>query len=143
MLPMFTASTLPLFPTTTINHLVFNLSSPDVMHGRAGLEGSVDVVELQPLPDQPFTAFELSKGTNDLRQRRVRFASPRSRVGIDLGYDELLNDGYPYDPETGGVDFGRSVSRFQTMNLRGELPSGESYFFSFRWFRDVFQGLAR
>jgi hypothetical protein len=129
-----------LFPTTTINHLVFNHSSPDVMHGRAGLEGSVDVVELQPLPDQPFTAFELSKGTNNLRQRRVRFASPQSRVGIDLGYDELLNDGYPYDPETGAFDFGRSVSRFQTMNLRGELPGGETYFFSFRWFRDVFQG---
>jgi hypothetical protein len=129
-----------LFPATTISRLVFNHSSRDMMHGRAGLEGTVEVSELQPLPDRPFTAFELSKGTNDLRQRRVRFASPRSRVGIDLGYDELLNDGYPYDPVTGAVDFGRSVSRFQTMNLRGELPGGETYFFSFRWFRDVFQG---
>jgi hypothetical protein len=129
-----------LFPNTTINQLIFNHSSREMMHGRAGLEGSVDVLELEPLPDRPFTAFELSKGTNELRQRRVRFASPRSRVGIDLGYDELLNDGYPYDPVTGAVDFGQSVSRFQTVNLRGELPSGETYFFSFRWFRDVFQG---
>jgi hypothetical protein len=129
-----------LFPTTTINHLVFNHSSQDHILGRAGLEGSVDVLELQPNSDKPFTAFELSKGTKNLRQRRVRFSSPRSTIGIDVGYDELLNDGYSYDPETGAVDFGRSVSRFQTMNLRGEFPNGESYFFSFRLFKDVFNG---
>lgn len=129
-----------LLPTTTIDRLVLNHSSQDVLHGRLGLEGSIDAMELQPLPDRPFTFFELSKGKNNLRQRRVRFSSPRSKVGIDLGYDELLNDGYPYDPETGAVDFGRSVSRFHTMNLRGELPNGEAYFFSFRWFRDSFQG---
>jgi hypothetical protein len=138
--PQNDVAPLALFPTTTIGNLVFNHSSRDLIQGRAGLEGSVDVLEIQPLADRPFTAFEVSKGTNDLRQRRVRFSSARSKVGIDLGYDELLNDGYEYDPLTGAVDFGRSVSRFHTLNLRGELPSGERYFFSFRWFRDVFQG---
>ncbi|MFH1755005.1 MAG: TonB-dependent receptor plug domain-containing protein [Candidatus Latescibacterota bacterium] len=131
---------LTLFPTSSINNLLFNHNSPDVILGRSGLEGSVAIGELEPLSDRPFTAIELSKGTNNLRQRRVRFSSARSRVGIDMGYDELLNDGIPYDPEIGAVDFGRSNTRCHMMNLRGLLPSGESYFFSFRWFRDVFRG---
>ncbi len=133
---------LALVPTTTVQNLVLNDKSSGALLGRAGLEGSVEILEREPSPDQPYTAIELSKGRFDLRQRRIRFASARSNLGIDLGYDELLNDGYPYDARNivGDEDFGRSFSRFHTLNVRGILPNEESYVFSFRWFENAFQG---
>ncbi|NIM19536.1 MAG: TonB-dependent receptor [Candidatus Latescibacteria bacterium] len=133
---------LALFPTLTVSSLVFNEGTSNSLVGRVGIEGSVEVVERTPLPDRPFTAFELSKGRFNLRQRRVRFASARSTLGIDLGYDELLNDGYQFDTRelVKGVGYGSSNSRFHTMNLRGRLPNDETFFFSFRWFKSSFQG---
>jgi hypothetical protein len=134
---------LALVPTTSVQTLVLNNSDPGVFFGRSGLEGSIQIVERNPRPDRPYTAFELSKGRYDLRQRRVRFASAQSTLGIDLGYDELLHNGYPYDEITGALSFGRSRTRFQTANIRGELPNKETYFLSFRWFRDTFLGDVR
>jgi hypothetical protein len=49
---------------------------------------------------RPNTFVELSKGTNDVRQRRVRFSSEEGVVGLDLAYDEVLDDGYAFDAAT-------------------------------------------
>jgi hypothetical protein len=138
----------PLFllPVSSIQSLVYDPAWSARLAGRSDMEGVIGVVERAPGVDQPFTTIELSKGTNLLRQRRVRFGSARAKLGLDLGYDELLDGGYQFDANqrTGGPDYGKSTARFQTMNLRGELPNDQSFLFSFRWFRDTFQGdLAR
>jgi hypothetical protein len=65
----------------------------------------------------------------------------RGKIGLDFGYDEILNDGYGFDarpPDSPdylfGSEYGRSRSRYITINLRGELPNRDRYTFSLRRF---------
>lgn len=117
----------------------------DVFAGRTlspdGLEGGVEVLEAAPPEGRPRTFIEVSKGKNNLRQRRVRFSSADAVFGLDLGYDELLNDGYSFDARQlnslqfrRGIGYGKSLSRHYTMNLRGRLSEDETYLISFRKF---------
>lgn len=108
------------------------------------IEGAVYVDDLAAPSDRPRTFIELSKGTNDLRQRRVQFSSAAGAVGVDLSYDELLNDGYAFDA-TGGKGlnvpgFGSSTSRHYGVQLRGELEGGGAYSFGLREFTSTFNG---
>jgi len=112
-----------------------------------GLEGRVRVVEAEPNPVQPSTFIEASKGTNDLRQRRVWFGTMQGSAGLDLGYDELLNEGYGFDarslegePYLSDTDYGKCRARYLTMNVRGKLAAGDAYRFSFRRFTASSQG---
>jgi len=112
-----------------------------------GLEGRVRFVEAEPDPIQPSTFIEASKGENDLRQRRVWFGTMQGSAGLDLGYDELLNEGYGFDARSlegdefiSDTDFGKCRSRYLTMNVRGKLDDGDAYRFSFRRFTASSQG---
>lgn len=129
------------FPASAIGRIVTGSDVTGEAPAADGIEGSLRIVETPPPRDRPNTFIEVSKGTNDLRQRRVRFSSQRSGFGLDLGYDELLNDGYSFDARQlssrsfiSGSDFGKSRSRHYTLNLRGGLPTGEEFVFSFRRF---------
>ena len=101
-------------------------------------EGSVALRDLVPPTNRPDTFIELSKATNELRQRRVRFGSEAGPVGIDLSYDEVLNNGYDFDfngvaglpaPE------GANNSRNAGVAVRGQLPERVSYNAGIRRFR--------
>jgi hypothetical protein len=125
------------FPASGVGVLV----AGDDCAGEAGVEGCIRIIEPSPPVSRPNTFIEVSKGNNNLRQRRVRFSSAKSTFGLDLGYDELLNDGYSFDARqlssdrfTSGQGYGKSGSRHYTMNLRGELSRGERYHVSFRRF---------
>jgi hypothetical protein len=101
-------------------------------------EGSVSLRDLVAPPGRPDTFIELTKASNELRQRRVRFGSEAGPVGIDLSYDEVLNDGYDFDfngvaglpaPE------GANNSRNAAVAIRGQLPERASYNAGIRRFR--------
>ncbi|MGD8414656.1 MAG: TonB-dependent receptor, partial [Candidatus Latescibacterota bacterium] len=121
----------------------FPVSGLGVLLGSGTMEGRIRAVEVVPAPDQPTTFLELSKSTQrNLRQRRVWFSSMRGKIGLDFGYDEILNDGYSFDASqlyspnyVFGPDYGESHSRYITLNLRGELPTGDRYKFSVRRFQ--------
>lgn len=110
----------------------------------SAIEGVVRIEALPPPPRRPRTFLELSKGTNDLRQRRVYFSSADAPVGIDLSYDELLNDGYNFDAtETVGLSnpqFGASTSRQYGVRLRGRFADGGRYSAGLREFTSSFNG---
>lgn len=107
------------------------------------LEGDL-VLDDQPAPvSRPNTFVELSKGTNDVRQRRVRFSSEQGIAGLDLTYDEVLNDGYGFDAS--GVtpdvtDFGKAQSRNAAIVLRGEPGDDSRYAFGMRRFQSTTTG---
>jgi hypothetical protein len=63
-------------------------------------------------------------------------------IGIDFELDELRNDGYSFDARgvVQGSGYGRSTMRSQGGNVRGELPGGAGYLFSFRRFTSTFDG---
>jgi len=107
------------------------------------IEGSMVLNTSPPVLSRPSTYIELSKGTNALRQRRVKFGSEEGRVGLDLTYDELLNDGYNFDA-TGGIgyapDFGRARSRNTAMVLRGSPDDRAAFTFGFRQFESITTG---
>lgn len=135
------------FPTSGIGSLVMGDDFAGTTLAADGLEGQVRIIEISPPVIRPNTFVEVSKGKNDLRQRRVRFSSAKSSFGIDLGYDELLNNGYSFDARqlsstqfTRGQDYGKSRSRHHSMNLRGELPGDEHYLVSFRKFTSTSDG---
>jgi hypothetical protein len=131
---------LALVPTTSIGGLVLGRMGDGIME--AGIEGYLDIVPNDPPANRPSTAIELSKGSNEVKQRRVRFSSVRSSVGIDLAYDELLDGGYFYDArgEIKGEGFGSFAGRTYTLRLRGELPGDDGYVFTFRKFTSSSQG---
>jgi hypothetical protein len=101
-------------------------------------DGSIVLHELEPLPSRPHTFVELSKGTNEVRQRRVRFGSQAGRVGLDLSYDEVLDDGYNFDANEvvfdGPVE-GRALSRNAAIVVRGDLAVDSEYSIGLRRFR--------
>lgn len=114
--------------------------------GEAGvpwIEGVLDITESSPPSGRPNTYLELSKGNNAVRQRRVRFSSEASQVGIDLAYDEVLDDGYAFDASGGvpyTVDYGSARSRQSTIVLRGDPDATASFGFGARGFTSTTQG---
>jgi hypothetical protein len=108
------------------------------------IEGVVRIEELPAPPQRPRTFLELSKGTNELRQRRVHFSSADGPVGLDLSYDELLNDGYSFDArELVGInatEYGKSTSRQYGVRLRGTHDNGDAYSLGLREFSSTFTG---
>ena len=107
------------------------------------IEGSVALVSAQPLPSRPATYVELSKGTNDLRQRRVHFGSEEGPVGLDLSYDEVLDDGYGFDA-SGALgappDYGKARSRNSAIILRGAPDAGSTFTFGVRQYQSTTSG---
>jgi len=102
------------------------------------IEGSVALRELVAPADKPNTFIELTKGDNDLRQRRVRFGSEAGPVGLDISYDEVLNNGYGFDfnqvllpPGPQGANNSRNAA----IAVRGDLPEHTSYNAGIRRFR--------
>ena len=94
------------------------------------IEGILDIDEIAPQRGRPSTFVELSKGDNAVRQRRVRFSSEASTIGVDLAYDEVLNNGYDFDASDQVpyvVDYGRARSRNSTVVLRGN-PDEDTHF---------------
>jgi hypothetical protein len=101
------------------------------------VEGSLHLDEAPAPESRPNTFVELSKGTNDLRQRRVRFSSEEGVAGLDLAYDEVLNDGYQFDASESVPDepnYGKARSRGAAIVLRG-TPAEASYAFGVRRYR--------
>jgi hypothetical protein len=139
---------LPHFPVSGLGVLLEDGAAAGMLMGEDGIEGRIRAVEASPAPDQPTTFLELSRSTQqNLRQRRVWFSSMRGKIGLDFGYDEILNDGYSFDArqlfspvfiDTTG--YGRSRSRYVTVNLRGEMPNGDRYTFSLRRYQAVSDG---
>jgi hypothetical protein len=129
-------------PVSGLGLLLENGGVEEVTPAADGLEGRLRIVESEPPPLEPATFLELSKSTQRrLRQRRVWFASMQGAVGLDVGYDEILNDGYGFDARPPDDDdyvfsqeYGSAQSRFITINLRGELPNRDRYAFSLRRF---------
>ncbi|HEX5131989.1 MAG TPA: hypothetical protein VFX92_05840 [Candidatus Krumholzibacteria bacterium] len=111
--------------------------------GPAWIEGGIELQDAPPLGSRPATFIELSKGANELRQRRVRFASEQGAVGLELSYDEVLDDGYyfdatgqtPFDP-----DFGRSRSRNSSIVLHGKPDDRATFTFGIRGFESTSDG---
>ena len=131
---------LAIIPTTAVGGLVHGTSSSLPTH--SDIEGILRIIEPAPASDNPATVIDVATGDRGLKQRRVRFSSVTGKMGVDLSYDELRNDGYSFDSRglVTGRDFGRSTSRTQSLNLRGTLPGGEEYLFAFRRFTSTFQG---
>ena len=131
---------LAIFETTLLGDLV---SGDDAyLPEKSGIEGTYRVLEPAPPTEKPVVTVEFSRGDRDLRQRRLRFSSIEAPVGIDLEFDELLNDGYAFDARglVSGQNYGKSTVRSIGGNLRGALPGGSDYAFSFRRFTSTFQG---
>jgi len=108
-----------------------------------GIEGSLSLRDMEAPPDRPHTFIELTKANNELRQRRVRFASEAGRVGLDISYDEVLDDGYDFDaadvvPITG--QGGASNSRNASIAVRGQMTDGAGYTAGLRRFRSSATG---
>lgn len=133
---------LPHFPVSGFGVLLEGDAVGEVTPNTGGLEGRLRVIETVPSPQQPTTFLELSKSTQrNVRQRRVWFASMIGNIGLDFGYDEILNDGYSFDARQlesdrflWGNRYGESHSRYLTLNFRGRLPNGDRYLFSLRRF---------
>jgi hypothetical protein len=122
--------------TSGIGTLTLDASARQVY--APGMEGSIALDEIEPRQSRPTTFIELSKGTNEVRQRRVRFGSQRGSVGVDLAYDEVLDDGYNFDADavvTDGVSEGRALSRNAAVAIRGDLGDDTQYSLGIRRFR--------
>lgn len=132
------------FPVSGVGSIATGEAASPGLARTTGVEGVVRVEELAAPESKPATFLDLSKGTNNLRQRRVRFSSARSNVGIDVAYDELLNDGYEFDANQNvGIsvpDFGSAGSRYYSFGVRGEHPLGETYAIDFRKFTSSRKG---
>lgn len=131
---------LVLIPTTDVGAAAFGRRS--AASGSEGIEGVLSI-DPPPVPlSKPEAILELSKGTNDIKQRRVRFSSVRSALGIDLAYDELLNDGYQFDARASvtAPDLGRFSSRVYSMRARGTLSGTDEYSLSFKRYTSAYLG---
>jgi TonB dependent receptor len=130
----------PLLHTPTSGLGSLSLSS---WAGVAWIEGVVELDEAAPPSGRPNTFVELSKGTHAVRQRRVRFSSEASKVGIDLAYDEVLDDGYAFDAS--GVvpdipDYGSAQSRQSTIVVRGDPDAATRFAMGVRGYTSTTQG---
>jgi hypothetical protein len=141
--PQDDTAPLAIVPTTPIGDLVFGSGGGDVfLPDRNNVEGAYQIAREIPPTERPRTFIELSKGDRGLGQRRVKFSSVLGPVGIDLGYDETRADGYSFDARglVDGASYGRTRTRIQSANVRGELPGGEDYLFSFRRYSNNIDG---
>lgn len=131
---------LALIPTTDVGSITFGHRGS--ANGFEGIEGVIAIEPPQPPMTKPESVMELSKGTNDLKQRRVRFSSIRSKLGIDIAYDELLNDGYQLDAReiVTAPDLGRFASRVYSMRARGTLNETDEYSLSFKRHTSTYLG---
>jgi len=118
-------------PTSGIGRLEFD---PAGLGYAAGVEGLIAITRPDTPLGRPTTFFELSKGTNDLRQRRVRYSSIEGPIGVDVAYDEILNDGFRAPFGSGLTVPLAANDRHVSLNLRGQLEGGERYAFSLRRF---------
>lgn len=132
---------LALIPTTDVGTLAFG--GRGGMTGGNSIEGVLNIRSQAPPLTKPETLIELSKGTNDLKQRRARFSSIQSTLGIDIAYDELLNDGYQFDASGAlfSPDLGRFSSRVYSMRVRGRLSDTDEYSLSFKHYTSAYMGL--
>gem|GEM_PF-1859531 len=128
-----------LVPTTSIGALVYGRKYEE---RSASMEGVIDIPFPEAPRNKPSTEINLSKGNNEIKQRRVRFSSVQSRAGVDFAYDELLNGGYGFNSENlqPVAGMGSFTSRMYTMRIRGKLSADKKYVFSFRRFKSSFQG---
>ncbi|UCH82908.1 MAG: hypothetical protein JSW50_10575 [Candidatus Latescibacterota bacterium] len=130
-------------PTTPIGDLVFGGGGYEsFLPDRSNVEGAFRIVREPPPIDKPRTFLEISRGDRGLVQRRVKFASAVGPVGIDIGYDETRNNGYAFDARgiVSGSNYGQTRTRIQSANVRGRLPTGEDYLFSFRRYTNLIDG---
>jgi hypothetical protein len=110
---------LPHLPVSGLGVLLKGAGAGDRGMGGDGMEGWLGIEEELPPPLEPATFLEVSKSSKrNLRQRRVWFASMQGNIGLDFGYDEILNDGYSFDARQldspdflSGQDYGRAHSR--------------------------------
>ena len=138
--PQTDIAPLVLIPTTDIGSLGFGQHGS--VNGNEGIEGVLSIDPPSVPLSKPESVLELSKGTNDLKQRRVRFSSVRSTLGIDFAYDELLNDGYQYDARelVTARDLGRFSSRVYSLRARGTLNDSDEYSLSLKHFTSAYLG---
>ncbi|MDH3197148.1 MAG: TonB-dependent receptor [Candidatus Krumholzibacteria bacterium] len=126
------------FPVSALAVMRLDGVAEDALVEPAAIEGVLSVERGAPPTGKPTTFIELSKGTHDLRQRRVRISSVAGVAGADLSYDEVLNDGYLFDASgalgAGTPGYGSAQARYLTASLRGELPGGERYAFGLNRF---------
>jgi len=111
--------------------------------GSQWIEGALYLDDEAPAVGRTNTFIELEKGTNSVRQRRARFSSEKSTIGVDLSYDEVLDDGYAFDG-SGTVenipDYGRAQTRNSGLVLRGDPDNGSHFDFGVRNFTSTTQG---
>lgn len=140
--PQSDRAPLPVIPTSAVGMIVEHAGGGRVSPAFSSTEGAIEIIQPEPPAGKPVTAIEVSNGTYGLKQRRARFGSAQGRVGVDLSYDELRNDGYPFDAggEVGGPEFGRAAARTQGLGVRGALEGGERYEFAFRRYTSDFTG---
>lgn len=133
---------LGIVPTTAFGAMAAAGAGGRFLPGGANIEGAYRIAEPEAPTETPVAAFDLSKGGRDLRQRRVRLSSVAGPIGIDFEFDELLNNGYGFDARelVSGARYGRTSTRLQGGNLRGELAGGVDYVFSLRRFQSVLNG---
>ena len=133
---------LALVPTTAIGDVVGGEVHGPFLPDRANIEGAYRIAEPKFPTDRPVVAIELTRGDRGLRQRRARFSTVSGPIGIDFELDELTDEGYSFDARGGtqGAGYGGSTTRMQGGNIRGTLPGGANYLFSFRRFTSVFNG---
>ncbi len=133
---------LALVPTSLFGSLTAGGEDGIFVFDRGNIEGAYRIAEPPTPVEKPVVDVELSRADRDLRQRRLGFSSTAGPIGIDFAYDELLNDGYQFDARDSieGPNYGKSRTRVQGGNVRGELPGGGDYAFSFRRFTSVFDG---
>lgn len=130
----------PLVHTATSGLGTLKLSG---VGGPRWIEGALDLDDSAPPVGRPNTFIELEKGTHSVRQRRARFSSEESAVGIDLSYDEVLDDGYDFDA-SGTLenipDYGSARTRNSAIVLRGDPAAGTHFDFGVRNFTSSTQG---
>lgn len=140
--PQDGSAPLALVPTTAIGTLIRGSAPPGRLFGGRGIEGGLRLVDPEPAPGEPMTAFDVSKGESPTEiNRRARFSSAPGRFGVDFSYDELRSNGYDFDARgfVQGRDYGRSATRVQSGGVRG-IVGGERYNMTFRDFESSFQG---
>ncbi|HEX6789957.1 MAG TPA: hypothetical protein VF247_01485 [Candidatus Krumholzibacteria bacterium] len=128
----------PLAHIATSGLARLDLDAPLERSFGSSIEGAIAIHELDPVPQRPHTFIELSKGTNEVKQRRVRFGSKAGPVGIDLSYDEVLDDGYDFDANDVVLDArpdGRALSRNAAAVIRGSFGDDTDYSVGLRRFR--------
>jgi hypothetical protein len=136
--------TAPFVHVATSGASTLGLGTPAARGAHAPwVEGSVLLDELEAPPSRPQTFVELAKGDNDVRSRRVRFASESGRAGLVLSYDEVLDDGYDFDTGELGEnasDYGKSRSRNASIAVRGGSNDAARYSFGLRRYRSSTAG---